>query len=317
MTDATRAPGTPSVALHPDVSTMLLELGDQVRHVESVSTLAGEDGRTCHKIAVASGRRFKARQLKTSEQARQVFELLAELDRPWLPRAIAWRGACLLEPWIEGEKLNAADSDFERCGAMLGSLHSASLRTCSRIRAPTDDRQYRPTNRQRQRFNEDLAVLSSRGAISQNEVLRLQALAQAACPWNAAIGYFHGDFCAENILRDAAGDLMVIDNETLSIGPMHFDLARTWYRWPMNVSQRRRFLAGYRRHCRDDRLVPQLAFWIIRVLASSAAFRLRTNADAQIPLGRFQALLSGGAAIDPAALIDDWDAPPGVGASET
>ena len=29
------------------------------------------------------------------------------------------------------------------------------------------------------------------------------------------------------------GALCLVDNETVDLGPLDYDLARTWYRWPL------------------------------------------------------------------------------------
>jgi hypothetical protein len=83
----------------------------------------------------------------------------------------------------------------------------------------------------------------------------------------------------------------VVDNESLLVYACDYDLARTWYRWPMTRVQRQAFLAGYRRYRDPGLAAARATYWTILVLVDAALFRLRAGApDAGRPLGRLGTL---------------------------
>ena len=117
------------------------------------------------------------------------------------------------------------------------------------------------------------------------------ALARRSAPATADWGLCHGDFCAENLLVVPALGLHVVDNETICELWQDYDLARTWYRWPMEALAFAAFLDGYREHRQADTFLAHFQFWAICALLRSAAFRLREGVSAEVPIRRLEALL--------------------------
>lgn len=119
-------------------------------------------------------------------------------------------------------------------------------------------------------------------------------MAVTHAPRNVAVGIVHGDFCAENMIVRASGNVSVVDSENLSIAPHDYDLGRTWYRWPMTQVQCEAYYDGYHQYRSSADFVTHLPYWAIGVLARSAAFRLRVGArDALIPIQQLKAILQG------------------------
>ena len=78
----------------------------------------------------------------------------------------------------------------------------------------------------------------------------------------------------------------------MSIAPCDYDLARTWYRWPMTGEQRDAYLAGYRDHRDASAFLVHAPFWHIAALANGALFRHRRRSGAPaLPLAALRALL--------------------------
>ena len=84
---------------------------------------------------------------------------------------------------------------------------------------------------------------------------------------------------------DPGGVIRAIDNEGMRIGPAGFDLARTWYRWPMSTEHWRLFISTYAHHADPEKVLAQFPFWQIAAVAQSACLRLtRGTAHADLPV---------------------------------
>ena len=85
--------------------------------------------------------------------------------------------------------------------------------------------------------------------------------------------------------------MCVIDNEGLSVDAPEFDLARTWYRWPMTARQQRVYAEGYGIHDHSARFETHFLHWALMAVLDSAAYRIRAHpASARVPLDRLAAL---------------------------
>jgi aminoglycoside phosphotransferase (APT) family kinase protein len=110
-------------------------------------------------------------------------------------------------------------------------------------------------------------------------------------PARAATGVTHNDFCAENIVEDAAGALHVVDNGGLRPGFLDFDLARCRYRWPLTAPSWNTFIIGYRRWRTATTSREAERFWLAAALVRSAHFRVvRASPDVALPLRRLRRL---------------------------
>jgi hypothetical protein len=91
---------------------------------------------------------------------------------------------------------------------------------------------------------------------------------------------------------DGEGRVWIVDNEGLGFGALDFDLARSWYRWPLAPELRQAFYRGYGEHRPVDSLRAHFWYWAISVLVASAVFRLRTHDDGvAVPCRRLEDLL--------------------------
>jgi Ser/Thr protein kinase RdoA (MazF antagonist) len=135
-----------------------------------------------------------------------------------------------------------------------------------------------------------IAHLGARGALRRADASALLGALQRFAPGAAEVGITHNDFCAENLVEDAAGRLVPIDNEGLRRGFFDYDLARTWYRWPMPEADWLTFAARYGVVRRPD--TAHASFWRIAAVVKSAALRAtRGVGDVTTPIGRLRALL--------------------------
>lgn len=243
--------------------------------------------RAAFAIELADGTRLKARRLKSAERADAVVLLRGAIGAGFAP-ILARRGDAMLLEWVEGRSLasfEAIASDvLRRCGRMLGALHRLHCEPLPNGTSASPEEHIAKLER-----NTDL-LLSAR-LLDPELARRALADADANRPGESTLGVIHKDFCAENIVLGSDGSLVCVDDATLSTGPHDFDLARTWYRWPMPARDLAHFAGGYQEHRSLAGFVRHFRFWVTCVLVGSAATRLRSRAPgALVPIERLRQL---------------------------
>ena len=234
-------------------------------------------------VAFLRGRRFER-----GDHAERVEYLSQFLDHRHFPKALARCGPALLLEWVEGQALSHGQWPpelLQTCGALQGLVHSTPL--------PQEmGSQNQPAaNNKKVRLERDIRALVQHGALDGLEGAQFIDLAESHAPHTFAVGLVHGDFCAENMVLRAPGNVYVIDSEKLSIDAYDYDLGRTWYRWPMTAVQREAYYDGYNQHRSSTDFVQHFFYWAIVVLVDSAAFRLRAGAgDVSVAIRQLETL---------------------------
>jgi Ser/Thr protein kinase RdoA (MazF antagonist) len=192
---------------------------------------------------------------------------------------VAAKGACHLTEWVEGKTPNPGDPQVvEAAGALLGIMHGAEV-------DPTARRFAFPYRRWEERNRRNATELRAAGALGQHEAEWLFRLLVERAPAEAEGVIVHGDLAPENLVRTPDGRLMLVDNENLAVDAQGFDLARTWYRWPMTEERWPLFWRGYRTHADPAPFLDHAEFWKLVVLAEAAHFRvLQGTPGASLPL---------------------------------
>jgi Ser/Thr protein kinase RdoA (MazF antagonist) len=247
--------------------------------------------RAAFRLAFADGLVVKGRRCATEAQAERVERLAARLDPRHFPRVLARSRTALLTEWIPGRPLTTGDVTVSRlraCGRILAGVHRAPIADEERVAGRVQTDAWRRT------LIDGLEALARCGALTRSEQRAAAALAERFAPPPPALHLIHGDFCARNIVLDHRATLRVVDNENLTVGPAEYDLARTWYLWPMDPAARAAFADGYGLGEPLARFRAYLAFWTVFVLVESARFRLRHRIRSPaVPLGRLRTLLRG------------------------
>lgn len=271
------------------------EAGFAVADVTPVSqlTIPGEEPR-CHRLRLDDGSELKARLFPSVAEARRVHHASFHLDPRRFPPVIRRRGRVLFTAWIQGRPLDPLDAPIPlvaEAGAILGELHARSSARSGPSREPvvSDDG--------RDRVEAGLAELARGGAIPARDAERLTRVALDARPAVSETGLIHADFCARNLLLDPDGRVWSIDNETLDHGFFDYDLARSWYRWPLRPPERAAFYEGYARFRSLESYRRSFPYWAVAAILVSVAFRRRMGpAERDVPMRRLRDLAARAAA---------------------
>jgi aminoglycoside phosphotransferase (APT) family kinase protein len=246
--------------------------------------------RAAFRLRFSDGRLLKGCRFDSADEARRVAVLLPLLDRRYFPGLLATRGAGALLEWAEGEPLKAEQCD-RRLVEEMGSLHAALHEVA--LPPPRRGREEWRVPDWPGRLAGCLDELVSLDAIDRATGDRAHSLARAATPGDFPGRLVHNDFCRENMVVAPGGGIRVVDNETLAVDCPDHDLARTWYRWPMDSRQAEAYLGAYGRTRSTEAIARHFPFWAVTVLAHSALFRLRRGiSSAAHPLSRLRGMLA-------------------------
>jgi len=274
--------------LDPNLKELVERVDAQLADAVPIGNSSPE--RRCFRLLFEDGRVLKGRVLESSADALRVDELLSYLTDARFPSIIGRSGRALLLEWIDGRIIAPGDLSPEfmaTCGELLASVHGVSI--------PADLRWTHPTARpySMKRLEQDLEGVAALGGLTREETSRLVDIAQSQVPSTVELGLVHWDFCPDNLVIGAKGAPTSIDNATLYVGPLHADLARSWYRWPLHRPQMQAFLTGYRLRGGTDGLAAHFGYWAIRAVLDSALWRLKTGTrELPEPIAAFRRLLS-------------------------
>ena len=267
-------PRVPTVTLDrvtlpdPGLAELAARLPAPVVRVTRIGTLSVDPVRSLTlRLDLADGTRRKARLLESQVHADRVERLLALLDPDVFPQLLDRAGRAILEPWVAGAAVPEPHADpavAARLGAILGAVHAIPAPGVAGPAGQLPVTRLEPLRRR-------LALLADAGLIDPPAAAALAGRAEADLPDVGAPSIVHRDIAPENAIRAIDGRLRVIDNTTLDVRAPDYDLARTWYRWPMDPPASAAFGAAYRRW----RTPPMrgLLFWRIDVLVEVIDWR--------------------------------------------
>jgi len=275
-----------SETLNQDIAAVLEAEGLRAVRVEQVSTIrAAALRRSTYRIDLETGETIKARRLEDAGTAERLFAARRDLPDAFVP-AIMCRGRVLLEQWVEGRVLGNAQPDDARlheAGLLLAAVHAATVVAGQ----PVHHRERSAAWRDEAERGLELVVAA--GELEEPAARSLREQLARHDPGFATIGLTHVDFCGENMLIDQAGRLRVFDNDRVGVGPLGFDLARSWYRWALAAPAWARLERAYAGAAPSAEALDALGFWAPVAVVKSAVFRLRLDAVlARVPLDRLR-----------------------------
>jgi hypothetical protein len=283
------SPPGPRIDLGPATGPLLAGLGAPVHAAVALpGSRSTAPPHGSYRLDLVDGRTVKLRQSISPARARGYALLVRDLADPRLVRVLARRLNLTLEEWVPGACLDGTairDGHVTAGAALLGSLHAIARVGSRPVRRTVSTRPVREA------LEADLRTLRDAGAIDEDRARRLLAAAARHDPRVAATSVIHKDLCPENLVIDPHGALRAVDNEWMTVGPTGFDLARTWYRWPMSDPMWRSYLSAYARFADPEPTLAHFTFWRIAAVAKSARIRItRRTGGADVPLRCLAAL---------------------------
>jgi aminoglycoside phosphotransferase (APT) family kinase protein len=188
-----------------------------------------------YEVLTGDGTRVKIRFARRARYAARAARLTSLLGDPRVRPPVAVSGTAMVEHWVEGEMLAALPlgvSYVEAAADLLAAVHGFRV-------------QPRSTDAMRPMVSSRLRELSAAGLVATAAANRIEQLVSHGLPAESAWGVTHGDFCDENLVVARDGGLASIDNEQFAWGFLDYDLARSWYRWPMPAWAQKRFSRRY------------------------------------------------------------------------
>lgn len=190
-----------------------------------------------------------------------------------MPEIVSAGSFFLVERWIEGRPLLPSDVDGDMM-YMLGDVVGAFAAQPCDLQPELE--QLRSSKGLLDKLQALLLELQAQGILAPEVCRALHERATANAPrWNES-GFVHLDIKPDNIVKSTNG-MVVIDNESLSIGPLNYELARIWFFWRLTPQERSRFLEGYRKHRCTKSFVLHELFWSIIASINSLYFRVRNQ----------------------------------------
>ncbi len=272
------------------VQELLRPRGGKLVDVRPLSSLASPRmSRGSFRLGFSNGRMLKACLFESEFRCRQVGDLLAEVEPGIFPKAVFSHRPWLVVEWVEGRAvapIKPRRETLKAIGRLQGVIHS--------VRQPICRHRNSGAGCGLDLVEKELEDLGIRGALSRRDCERLLLLAGQSAPESCSVGLVHGDLCGENLIVNSVGKPVAIDFETLSVDALDFDLARTWYRWPVSRRQREAYLEGYRQHRPTERFEEHFLFWAIRATVQSAVFRIRNETPGQdVPIAVLKRITRG------------------------
>jgi len=279
------APDSSPLWLPVELQSLVNVYGIPLARVEKISVLKLDPAtRSTFRLEFADGTTLKGRRLLDIRNREPFERMVRKVGKRHFARIIAESELATLEEWVIGPtvlELPSSASLLRQCGELFGRMHQPLATNPLPPSNSLDDQQW---------LWHDLQDISTAGLISSTERAEFWIWAHENAPPFVETGAVHRDYCAENlVIRD--GDICCIDNTTIRQGSLDIDLARTWYRWPMNGDQWRDFLDGYSLHRSPHSFMRHFHFWAVRVLIHATRHRLSYGADgALVPLNLLREL---------------------------
>jgi hypothetical protein len=242
------------------------------------------------RLTTADGRTLKGRLFATVAVAEEAEYVATSLPAGIVPPILLRTGAAMVTEWVDGarpEGDRCTPALLRQCGALHATVHLQPL---------PEAQQRRSAGRLKWRAKalaERAAALGTADVLSAGDVALAIEVARDYAPQTADLGLALGDFCPENAIVRDAGQVYFIDHETLAIEHCDYDLARTWYRWPMSTAQRTAYLDAYAALRPIGAFLTHFPHWAVGAIVFGAAYRLQRHPDAAaVPAGRLRTLLA-------------------------
>ncbi|MCP4327895.1 MAG: aminoglycoside phosphotransferase family protein [Alphaproteobacteria bacterium] len=280
--------------LGPDLIALIDEVATPLIEAEVITGLpAAGSSRASFRLAFKDGVTVKGRRFDNADIAERVRALSGLLAADDFSRVLAWRGCATIEEWVDGkvdDTICRQPRLLRFLGARLGKVHATIL-------PPQVEQRYGQGRQTARALRDPLERLSAElfemGNLTQVQHEFVRKIARTKCPTSISCGLLHGDYAPENIVINENGYPVVVDNGSIRVGMLALDLARVWYRWPLDGQSEAHFLDGYASASDCADYGNNREFWRVFALAEAAHFRAYWQTEnSELPLTKLHAILT-------------------------
>lgn len=287
--------GIDRAALGDDLHALVGKVSAKLVRSQRLGRDAGQTrDRACYRLDFDDGRILKGRYVPAPAQAERLMSLMPLLQDLPLSRPLGRHGRALLEEWLDGIPLTQIPDDdrssLEHYAELSGDLLGRLSRACGDDLE--DARQPQSPESKLRKLERQLSALSSAERLTTEAADWLTGTATDNAPFELETGLVHLDLQPSNLLV-ADDELVLVDNESISLGSLDFALARVWYLWPMTREEQAAFLRGYTRHRNPISFVRHELFWAIITLAAGAELELSGGEQNSSAIAALNAITAG------------------------
>lgn len=257
----------------------------QVLRAEPLARLVAGGPTGSWRLTLEDGVLLKGQMLWSPRRSERARCMIAALGHLGAPQVVAFAGRAIVQEWIDGSTADAS-VHAAAAGRLLGRMHTTPIPSCA-----TAGGRWQPDAA---RTRAHLDSLVARAVLDAGERARIVELLPDAAQCAADLVVAHGDLAPANVVvtdRPTSLTLVPVDNEGCDAAPAGWDVARTWYRWPMSSDARTEFRHAYEATTGRDPVDDDFVGWLVAVLVDAAAYRFDAQADADVPMRALRTLM--------------------------
>ena len=246
--------------------------GDKVARlveVELITTIPDQfASRLNYRLKFSDDSIAKCRIMSSPEKCARLCWISRNLPTKIIARMYSYFGSAMLEQWVEGNVLSSPNLDKElisKAANAFGRLHLLEFK--QPYTTPKTERSYWESH-----CVDEIDKAQRQGVLVSSQASRISDYLFQILPDKFQTGVVHLDFCGENLVEREDGNIICIDNESVTFGVYDHDLARTKKRWNLSDSDWSHFRThyGYKRSL--DTYDENSSFWDTLVTLESARF---------------------------------------------
>ena len=257
-----------------ETTKFLESVGISVERIEELPLQGERPNRTSpQRVWSRSHGELKVRRVESSQALDQHLRIRRANQVLRMPEVVYAGSTYLVERWIEGDPIHPSQVDGDLM-YLLGDL--VGRFAAQRCELQVEGERLRSGVRLEQKLQDLLIDFREQGILTPELCELLLERGVGNAPVHVESGFVHLDIKPENIVKTPEG-LYFVDNETLSVGALDYELARLWGFWKLTPHERSRFLEGYRVHRSTKSFVLHELFWSIFSLLGSLKYRVRSE----------------------------------------
>lgn len=269
-----------------NLEKLVKQIGDLDSFLEISTAKNSATNKASYRLVFKNGEILKGRIISKPEKLYRIKHITSLWGSKYCCQILMAHENATIEEWINGKALKTLEtkpSHLIQGANALASLHKMQISKDNPMFQSLPSIEERLVQLRKQIFN-----IKNHHLLGSEKCIRLEKIAIDNAPQSAKFGYTHRDYCAENlVLREDSVSICSIDNETITIGELDEDLARTLYRWEMKHEEKKLFLDEYNKQTGRQPHLSHFKFWTIYVMVQSLNYKMAYNhAEYKKPLNK-------------------------------